>query len=214
MEKLLLITRPEHDPGTLYLSKWSEKIIHEARDRGVKVVDLYRKQAERNRFLGTIEKSNPKLIVLNGHGDEKTITGHDGKVILAETDSHLISGKIIFARACKSARILGPALVSGGAVAYLGYREDFWFKYSFKDIFRPLADKTAALFLSPSNYLAISLLKGHPAGEANKKSKELYKKNIERLLAEGPVAEDYDAIRLLFWNMINQVCIGDENAAF
>lgn len=214
MGKLLLITRPEHDPGTLYLSKWSEKIINEARDKGVRVIDLHRQQAERNRFLGTIEKSSPKLIVLNGHGDEKTITGHDGKIILAETDSRVVSGKIIFARACLSAKILGPTLVSGGVVAYLGYREDFWFKYNIKDISRPLKDRTAALFLEPSNYVAISLLKGHRAEAVDERSRGLYKKNIERLLAEGPLAEDYDAIRLLFWDMLNQVCLGDKNAVF
>ena len=79
---------------------------------------------------------------------------------------------------------------------------------------RPLKDKTAALFLEPSNYLAISLLKMHSAGEANKKSQGLYRKSIERLLVEGPISEDYDNIRILFWNMINQVCIGREDATF
>jgi len=77
-----------------------------------------------------------------------------------------------------------------------------------------LEDRTAALFLEPSNYLVISLLKGHSAGEANKRSQELYKKSIGRLLAEGPLSEDYDAIGLLFWDMINQVCLGNENAVF
>ena len=51
MGKLLLITRPEYDPGTHYLSRWSEEIINEANDKGVRVIDLHRQQAERKRFL-------------------------------------------------------------------------------------------------------------------------------------------------------------------
>ena len=63
MEKLLLITRPEYDPGTCYLSRWSEKIINEAKNKNVRVIDLHRQQAERKRFLGTLKKTNPNLIV-------------------------------------------------------------------------------------------------------------------------------------------------------
>lgn len=215
MEKILLITRPEHDPGTRYLSRWSEKIINEARNKGVRVIDLHRERVERKRFLGILKKSSPNLVVLNGHGDENTVTGYDGRqAILTEVDGPIVNGKIIFARACKSAKILGPKLVANGVIVYLGYKEDFWFKYSTRDISRPLEDKTAALFLEPSNYLIISLLKRHSAGEANKKSQELYRKSIERLLVEGPLSEDYDNIRILFWNMTNQVCVGNENAVF
>lgn len=214
MGKILLMTRPEDDPGTRYLSKWSEKIIDEANNKGVRVIDLYREKANRKRFLGTLMKSNPSLLVLNGHGNENTVTGHNMQAILTEIDGSIVSGKIIFARACRSAKILGPNLVARGVVVYLGYREDFWFKHNNRDISRPLKDRTAALFLEPSNHLAISLLKGHSAGEANKKSQELYKKSIERLLVEGPLSEDYDNIRILFWNMINQVCVGNENTAF
>ncbi len=212
MEKILLITRPEHDAGTRYLSRWTERIINGAKNRGVRVIDLHRQQAERKRFLGTLKKSNPNLVVLNGHGNENTVTGHDGQAILTETDGSIANGKIIFARACRSAKILGPKLVASGVIVYLGYKEDFWFKYNTGDISRPLEDKTATLFLEPSNHLVISLLKSHSAGEANRKSQELYKKSIERLLVEGPLSEDYDNIGILFWNMMNQVCVGNEDA--
>ena len=214
MGKIILITRPEHDLGTRYLSKWGKEIINEASNKGVRVIDLHRQRAERERFLGTLKKSNPSLVVLNGHGNENMVTGHDTQAILTEIDGSIVSGKIIFARACRSAKILGPSLVTQGVIVYLGYKEDFWFKYNTRDVSRPLEDKTAALFLEPSNRIAIYLLKGHSAGEANKRSRELYKKNIGRLLAEGPLSEDYDAIRILFWNMMNQICIGKEEVTF
>ena len=141
MGSTLLITRPEHDVTTHYLSKWSEKIIKEAKNKGKSAIDL-----------------------------------------------------------------------SQGATAYLGYKEDFWFRYNVMKISRPLEDQTAALFLEPSNYLVIALLKGHPTGYANNKSKALFRQNIEKLLIEGPSAEDYNAIRYLYWDMLNQVCLGDKEA--
>ena len=58
MGKILLITRPEHDTGTRYLSRWSERIIDEAKNKGVRIIDLHKEQASRKRFLGTLTKSN------------------------------------------------------------------------------------------------------------------------------------------------------------
>ena len=78
----------------------------------------------------------------------------------------------------------------------------------------PLQDKTAELFLEPSNYIPISLLKGHTAGDADNRSKKLFRKNISRLMVEGPSSYNYDDIIWLLWDMKNQVCIGDEGAVF
>ena len=77
---------------------------------------------------------------------------------------------------------------------------------------KPLEDKTAKQFLEPSNYLPISLLKGHTTGEANNRSKNLFRKNIEKLIVAGPTSSDYQTIRGLLWNMQHQVCLGDKSA--
>ena len=100
------------------------------------------------------------------------------------------------------------------AVAYLGYKEDFWLYYSEDKVFRPLEDKTAELILEPSNYVPIALLKGHTAGQANSKSKARFRKNIEKLMVEGSTSDNYYAIRYLFWDMMHQVCLGDQSAIF
>lgn len=214
MRNSLLITRPENDFTTRYLSKWSEKIIKEAKDKGINVIDLWRGKANRNRVISTLEKRDPRLVFLNGHGSDKFVTGHDNKIILQEGDKKAVSSKIIFARSCKSAKTLGQNAIAEGATTYLGYDEDFWFKYDVTKTRRPLEDETAALFLEPSNHLVIYLLKDHPTGQANNKSKNLFRKNIEKLLIEGPSAEDYESIGCLYWDMIHQVCLGNENAIF
>jgi len=214
MAQTLLITRPEHDPATLYLSKWSEVIIDEAHRKSAKVIDLRREKANRKRVIGILEKRDPKLVVLNGHGGESFVGGHDNEAILKEGDAKAVESKIFFARSCKSAKNLGLNAVNNGAIAYLGYKEDFWLFYSEDKIFKPLEDKTAELFLGPSNYVPIALLKGHTAGQSNNRSKTLFRKNIEKLIIEGPATDDYYTIRYLLWDMTHQVCIGDQNARF
>jgi len=214
MKGSLLITRPEHEPAMCYLSRWSEKIIKEAKEKGVNVIDLYRNKANRKRVLGILEKRNPKLVVFNGHGGEDFVAGHDNEVILKNDDEEAVNSKIIFARSCKSAKVLGETAIKKGAIAYLGYKEDFWLVYTKEKIFKPLEDKTAELFLEPSNYVPIALLKGHSTGEADNKSKNFFRKNIEKLIIEGPSSDDYYAIRYLLWDMTHQVCLGSQAATF
>lgn len=197
---------------TRYLSKWSNDIIDEAKSKGYEVVDLEGKKATRARFIGTLKKKSAILVVLNGHGNEDVVTGHDNETILEKSDA-VVEDKIIYARACRSAKKLGPELIRQGALAYLGYDEDFIFIFDQEKVFQPLDDKTAALFLEPSNYLPTAILKGHSTGEANKRSKEKFMKNIEKLLVQGPSNNDYYAIRYLLWDMNHQVCLGDASVS-
>lgn len=59
-----LITRPDHEPTTKYLSAWSEKVIKLAEDKGQKVIDLKSEKATRKEFEGRLSKLNPSLVVL------------------------------------------------------------------------------------------------------------------------------------------------------
>lgn len=214
MVKSLLITRPDHDCTTNYLSKWSEEIIKEGEDKGITVIDLDGDKANRDRVIGTLEKRSPELVILNGHGAEDCVMGHNNDVILEDDDEKAVKSKIIYTRSCKSAKILGQKSITYGARAYLGYDEDFIFMYSPDKIFRPVEDEAAALFLEPSNHIPISLIKNHTAEEANNNSKAMFRKNIEKLLVDGPSSEHYSAIGFLYWDMIHQVCLGDEEATF
>jgi hypothetical protein len=212
MDKTLLITRPEYEAPTLYLSKWSEDIIKEAETKGFKVIDLRRDKANKKRVVGTLEKTNAKFVVFNGHGNDAVIYGQDNEAILEMSDTKAVKNKIIYARACRAASILGNNAIASGAISFLGYTEDFIFFRNINNERKPLEDKTAKQFLEPSNYLPISLLKGHTTGEANNRSKNLFRKNIEKLIVAGPTSSDYQTIRGLLWNMQHQVCLGDKSA--
>lgn len=216
MERSLLITRPEHDWTTRYISQWSKNIIKEAKRKRVEVIDLRRNKANKERVLGILRKKAAFiiLVVFNGHGNDTTVTGHDNEPLITNDHAEALSSKIIYARSCRSAKVLGRAAVAAGSIAYLGYQEDFIFLIDNDKLSKPLEDAKAALFLEPSNLIVIGLLKGHSAAEANNRSKNLFRKNIEQLLTGESLAENIYAVRFLYWDMINQVCLGNGAAIF
>jgi hypothetical protein len=212
IQKSLLITRPEYDLTTRYLSKWSVEIVDEAKAKHNDVVDLEGDKVTRERFIGTLEKRSPRFVFINGHGNQNVVCGHNDEVLLKGSDT-AVKGKIIYARACKSAQVLGPQTIKNGAAAYIGYDEDFIFVVNEEKSSRPTSDDVAELFLEPSNQTALSILKGHTVEEANRRSKEKFAANIQSLLLRGPSDEDYYAIRQLLWDLRHQVCLGDTSAS-
>lgn len=213
MDKSLLITRPEHDLTTRYISKWSEKVIDEVNGKGVEITDLHREKANKGRVLGILKKKAgmKMLVVLNGHGSADTVTGHNDEPLITKENAEVLATKLVYARSCQSAKTLGPAAVVKGALAYIGYKEDFIFIIDDDKTTKPLEDSKAALFMEPSNYVVTSLLKGHSAKDSNDRSRIQFRKNLEKTLAGPSSSENLYAARFLYWNMINQVCLGDDN---
>ncbi len=208
----MLITRPNHDVTTNYLYYWSEKIMKQAHRNNESVIDLRGKRANSKEFIGILKKTNPSFIVINGHGDEKSFGGYDNEVLIKfGKNESMLAGKVIFARSCGSAAILGKACIAKGTLSYIGYKDDFVFIIDESKISRPSDDVIAGLFLEPSNYVAIVLLKGHKTSEANNRSKDMYRQNIQKLMTSETPTEDKELIPFLRWNMINQVCLGDGN---
>jgi len=205
--KSLLVTRPNYDLATTYLFHWSKLVIQLAKKKGFSVIDLSADKANSYDFASRLNKRNPLLVFLNGHGSDSSVLGQDGKVLVSVSKRILLlKGKIIYARSCSSAKTLGPKSIIQGAQAFIGYREPFIFMHEarFAD---PLADKTAALFLKPSNKVMISLLKGHSALEADRRSKKDYQRNIRKLLTSETRKKDAQTLRYLYWNMRHQVCL-------
>lgn len=212
MSKSLLITRPQYDDTTWYLSQWSEKIIHFAKKKQIPVIDLNRQRATRRELESVLAKREPNFVMLNGHGGDDCVAGENGEIIADRHNASLFKGKIIYSRSCRSAKRLGKESIKRGCFVYIGYKEDFIFMYDPARTNRSLEDKTAKLFLEPSNSVSVYLLKSHCAGEAHQKSRQFFLKNIEKILTEGPSSENYPAIRFLYWDSIHQVCLGNQNA--
>lgn len=214
MDRIFLITRPRYDETTYYLFSWSQEIIDLAKKKGIQVLDLAKQRANKKELTGIISKKQPSFIFFNGHGDTDYISGQDNEVLVkVGANEKLLISKIIYALSCKSARELGPRSIKIGAVAYLGYNDDFIFMYNSEKISRPLSDNLAALFLKPSNQLVRSLLKGHSAEGSYKRSKDLFIRNIQELLTSEASPYGY-TLPYLMWDVEHLVCLGDRNASF
>lgn len=212
--KSILITRPHGDIALKYLEVWSQKIIEVASKKGATVLDLLGQRANRKEMEKIIRKKDPDLIIINGHGDYDLITGQNQEILVkADDNPEVLSGAIVYAISCRSAKILGAAVVSGGNNAYIGYVEDFVFLYNESKIYHPLEDEKAKLFLEPSNQVAISLLKNHSVGESSINSKQYFIRNIQKLMtSDNKSSENSQFISALYWDFKNQVCLGNGDA--
>jgi len=206
----VLFTRPNHDDTTHYLYHWSAETIEFAKKKGFTVLDLKGDRANKVEVSSILSKKKPSFVVFNGHGSSEKIFGYKNEPILSTYDNIvLLKDKIVYAITCKSAKELGRKSVSSGTKSFIGYEDDFVFFYEPNMMTRPLQDKTARIFLEPAYRIVFSLLKGHSTRSAWKKSQELFKEYLEKLLVSGR-DEDIVLARYLWWDMKNQVCLGDD----
>lgn len=182
--------------------------------KGFHLVDLHQDKVSKKEFEGRIFKTDPCFVILNGHGSEDAVGGHNNEILVKNGENEqLLKGRVTYAVSCDSAEKLGPACADENT-AYIGYRKNFVFNINQKYLTRPLDDKGAARFLEASNQVSISLIKGHTAQEASRRSKEYFKRAI-RLLLTSEHANDpntMEDVKDLWWNMIHQVCLGNGDA--
>ena len=215
MNRILLITRPDHDTTTRYLSAWSKKITELADKKNILVLDLKREKANKKELKSRISKMKPLLIVFNGHGSSNCVTGYENEILIKTgNNEQLLESKIVYAVSCKSAAKLGPKSITAGTLTYIGYTGDFIFCHDTHKVARPLNDNIIKFFLEPSNQVAISLIKGNTSKESSERSKKFFLRNIQKLLSSEASPESNQYAKFLWWDMKHQVCLGDKNAKF
>jgi len=211
--KSILITRPNHDLITTYLFYWSQFIIKEARNKGIKIFDLSGEKANKQLLGSYISKHHPVFIHFNGHGDNDLIAGFNNEILIQAGDNEqLLSQKIIYALSCNSAKTLGYSAVKNGALTYIGYKRKYILAYNIKSQTHPLRDRLAKLFLEPSNLISISLLKGNKTRDAYRKSQEAMRRNFLYMISLKATVLEKDAASFLWSDKKNQILIGDENS--
>ncbi|OGF38218.1 hypothetical protein A2482_04090 [Candidatus Falkowbacteria bacterium RIFOXYC2_FULL_48_21] len=207
MSHSLLVTRPNFDLTTRYISAWAKKVIDFAKEKGVKVFDLDRARANRKEFESMVKRNNPAIIFLNGHGDYDVVDGQDNETLVrAGENEKMLCAKVVYALSCRSGKILGPSSIERGAEAYIGYTEDFIFLYDDEKRTRPEQDKTVEMFLEPSNQVVVSLLKNHTPMEACNNAKRAFSKRIGKLLTSNSTDLGGAAVKYLIWDRHNLVC--------
>ena len=184
-----------------------------AQDRGVKVLDLHRERANRSEVESMIRKISPDFVVLNGHGSDNCVAGHNNEpIVTAGENEELLSSKIVYAISCRSGKGLGPKSIEAGAVSYTGYDDDFVFLYEHEKFSRPLQDETARLFLEPSKVFVDSLIKGNTVSESRRRTENILSKNILKSL--GSNQQDAGLVRFLWWDLKHFVSHGRLDVSF
>lgn len=213
MYKTILVTQPEYDYTTRYVSTWAEKAIQHAKKKKNNVIVLKNKRADKNIFISVVKKTNPSFIFLNGHGNSDTIHGQDDKPLIDSNDNlDFLKKTIIYALSCQSAKNLGRYCIEKGVTTYIGYNEDFIFIIDRKKRTNPKEDNIAALFLNASNAIPFSLLKGKTTKESHYNSQKAFRKTIRTLLTSESKSYQTSTIRFLIWDMQHQVCLGNQQA--
>ena len=210
----ILITSPDYDEVTSYLKVYTKELVKFAEKNGKRVNFLERPNLTQEKFSQVIKKQQPPLVLLNGHGSDKTIFGDKiagtEKPLVQEGVNHnLLEGRMTYARACSAGASLGKTIVKKGG-CFIGYKNLFQWWTDEKWHGNPAKDKTAQLFLEPTNSLAKALIKGKTAKDAANVFISESKKNILRLLRKGSENGALASVMLLWSNIDAQVVLGDE----
>lgn len=209
----ILITTPVYDDPTHYLKEWSQIIIKEAKNRGIKPIILDGKNVTKVEFEKRVEAQDPKFVFLNGHGDSDNVCGRsDNEVILKSGENdNLMKERIIYTRVCNSLGNLGKKCVERGAKAYIGYSFYFFLLYDPNMISRAREDEVAKPFMEVSNAIPSAIIKGNSVKEALDKSKTQYKKWVEYYKTHYDLNAEH-ILTFLMYNMAFQNFEGDPDA--
>lgn len=212
MKKGIIITLPSYDELTEYLTQFSKEIINEAGNFGIEINMIKKENVNKKMVENMIKTLDYKMVIFNGHGTDENILGHKEEIIISLKNNHLLNNRIIYARSCSSAAVLGKSCSLGNTNGcFIGYDRPFQFYINIQWAGNTLKDEIAKLFLEPSNLIPISIIKGNSVIDANSNSKKRILKNINKVLQNRN--EDSFLITEALWNNYEgQVICGNKNA--
>lgn len=214
MQKGVIVTCPEHDDATSYLTYFSQEIVNQAEEKQIKNIKVKDKNLNLSDFSKILKKFDYKLLVLNGHGSSDLVYGYKEEIIvkLNENDD-LIKERLVYARSCNAGLKLGPeAMKQTKNGCFIGYSLPFIFYMDSRWTTKPHNDKVAKLFIEPSNLVPSSLIKGHTSLEAHNNSKRQMLKNMKKLIQGNQEQETPFYVEALWNNFLGQVIVGNEKA--
>ena len=162
-------------------------------------------EAIKEKFISKLKDSNLKLISVGGHGNNDRVYGyvalpnsHPMPILFTnDVTKELATGKIFHIVACNTANDLGPALVSNGAIAFIGYNKPF----------RIIPESQYKRMFKPDCTIVQQLIKGKTVNQAVQNAKAEYKRLMNTdstfsLIALGALEHNCDAL----------VVLGNDNA--
>ncbi|RLI81525.1 hypothetical protein DRP04_05875, partial [Archaeoglobales archaeon] len=158
-----LFTSPCFDVATIFGYWWKDKTVTQSLVNGFETLDLKMDDAVKGVFEDAIKKFNPEVFYGYGHGKGDIFSGQNKDILLqACVNDDLMKGRIVYLLSCRTGRKLGPSMVDKGAVAYIGYNDDFiW-----GDLECPPGGFYHGCFYDFSNTIIANILYGNPVSVA------------------------------------------------
>ena len=200
------------EPSQHYLN-YGSLVLHEivAKNKGAGqiITELIGDDANPDKIKQELNALNPIVFCIIGHGSETTITAECTAKLFdtSSPDLNLLAKRVCSFCSCLTAVYFGPAIIDAGAVAYTGYKTEFWF------FIGDAPGSTRAVqspFLAEFEFIA-SLLRGSSTGVA--RSDQLKKCDEEIaywISGEGKNHESAGELsRILEMNKANSVFLGE-----
>ncbi len=88
MVKGYLITLPDHDIVTHYLSTYAKQTFSVAEEHDFRIIPLENMKANSNDFRSYVTNNKVDFVVFNGHGNGTSVTGQLDKPIITAGINH------------------------------------------------------------------------------------------------------------------------------
>jgi len=207
----ILITSPSDDPPKTYARYYLRLFAEKAAEEGHRTVII--REPLLGNFEDAIRKYNPRLVIVNGHGGRKGVTGADYHVILGvkgydpelslnivAQNPELMKGRIVYLLSCFSGKELAPKLVRYGARAVAGYTSAFIF------LSENSADKDvrSRQFFTAALQLPLLVIKGREFGVGCTAVRNAFLKYVEEAEEKG----NFLMAKYLYFDYLNFKCFG------
>jgi len=212
----ILISSCPHDIPTTYGYHYLKRLAYRLADDNHHVIFL--RSANLPNFARAILDHNPQLVILNGHGGSKAITGCNNYVILgvASYDPELgkkilrsnpdwMKGRIVFLFTCNTGKELAARVKEAGARAVAAYKRDYIF---LTEDSKPATDMRAKPFFEAPIQLPLALSRHRSFGQACNAVRDAYHHYLEEAEAQG----DTEQAKYLNYDLENFICLGNMGA--
>lgn len=213
MATILIVACP-HDPSTRYGYYYLKRLSFTVAKYGHKVILL--KTAILSEFHKALSKYDPDLVILNGHGGSKGVTGCNYHVLLGvetydpelnvkivRANPQWMRGRIVYLFTCHTGKYLAYRLMAYGALAVAAFRDAYIFlSENGRD-----QDHEAYPFFNAALKLPILLAAGFNFGEGCDAVRSAFREYRDIAEERGDELE----AKYLHWNLINFLELGRAN---
>jgi len=192
--------------------KGMEYISQEARLCNLHLIELQKRDAEKQPVWDVLASMEPMFVNGFGHGNAKVYTGDSETTIFKTSECDILASRVVYLLSCLTAIELGPEIINIGGIAYGGYNISWTWMTS--DITAdPYNCRYAESFYRSTNEFPIALIQGETVNIAQERCMAEYNRWIE--IWETERADDPYSANALKWLIHDRdglTVLGDLNA--